>query len=140
MSSSSPKTAFFAKYVASGATTVVGVEDASYWKGVPGIVNLNEPKDIPSGEVIMLNEVLQKVDDPVALLKECASKAPKLLITVPNEWNWPAQYEPMKNKTHVRFYDSDLLAEHLDAAGLVWLMGSIEYAGWSFLSVEASKA
>jgi len=84
------------------------------------------------------DELLQKSDDPVADLK--AVTTGRLVIVVPNEWNWPPQLAPMKNPSHKRFYDADLLVEHLEAAGWeTYILRSIESGGWSWLSIEAVR-
>ena len=88
-------------------------------------------------DIVILDETLQKLDDPVAELKKVAGKA---VIVVPAEYNWPPQFKPLTNPEHKRVYDADLLAEHLSEAGLEpYILRQIDFSGWSFLSCEAVK-
>jgi len=89
-------------------------------------------------DVTIFNETLQKADDPVAELKKVTTRA---VIVVPDEWNWPPNLQPFKNNpTHKRFYDADLLAEHLHEAGLEpYILRQIDFAGWSFCAAEAIR-
>ena len=138
---SSPKTDFLASHIVSGYTTVVGTEDTQFWSKRVGVTALNDPSMI-SGEsqegVVMLAEVLQKVDDPLGLVNKARAKAPRLVITVPNEFGWDAKFKPMQNPQHKRTYDTDDLAELLEQANLKYKLGLIEYQGWAFWTAECT--
>ena len=130
-----PKTAFLQKYVVPNKTVVVSDEDKDFWKSQNIELNVGE---IPDCEVVIYGEWLQKVDDPVKMLKE--AKASKIVITVPNEWSWPPEYKPHMNAAHKQQYDTELLARHLEEAGWLYVIRLIEFSGWSFLGAEASRA
>ena len=88
------------------------------------------------GRAEILNETLQKAEDPVAELRKVQGNA---VIVVPAEYNWPPNLKPLTNPTHKRVYDADLLAEHLEEAGFVYILRQIDANGWSWLSAEASR-
>lgn len=66
---------------------------------VPNFVRANAC-DVPlpdkSFDVVCLNEILEHIPDPVKALKEGKRLGrKKIIITVPNEWEWPKRYDPM---------------------------------------------
>ena len=102
----------------------------------------SNPKDLwvaqqKQAGIAVLDEALQKVDDPV---EELRKQQDKTAIVVPYEYLWPDQYKPLKNPEHKRFYDADLLTEHLEAAGYRgYVLRVLEFQGWSFLVCEAVR-
>jgi hypothetical protein len=101
---------------------------------IEGAKTVKAPKPC---DLFILNDILQEVEDPIALLKSI--EAPKVAIIVPNEYLWDAKFAPLTNKKHLRNYDADLLSEHLEAAGFTYVLKQIEFGGWVFLGVEATK-
>jgi len=99
-------------------------------------------------DTAVLAEVLEHVEDPVQVLKEARRVAGKIIITVPNEYEWPDELNPLmtpeekaeakgksleelageskalevnKNYEHLwhrRFYTKELLESHLEQAGI----------------------
>lgn len=139
-----PKTAFLQKYVVPNKTVVITTEDLDFWKGQNVVVtdalwdaDKDATKTLEIPEVTILSETLQKCDNPIELLQRV--KSPKIIITVPNEWSWPPEYKPHTNIAHKQQYDAELLARHLEEAGLLYTIRLIEFSGWSFLGVEATK-
>ena len=116
---------------ASGHTLAVGTEDAAFWQGRPDTVICGPETmgDKDHFDTVVLGEVLQLVDDPQALLRQ----AIKLIIVVPNEHSWDAQFQPFKNAKHKRGYDTEALAQELDKAGRKYRIEDVSYQGWSFL-------
>jgi glycosyltransferase involved in cell wall biosynthesis len=48
-------------------------------------------------DIAVLGEILEHVDDPVLIMKEAARVAKRVLITVPNEYEWDKSLLPFKN-------------------------------------------
>ncbi len=132
-----PKTDFLAKH-AVGKVLVVGTEDTDFWKARGMVPQAAFGTSDGIWDIVVLAEVLQKVEDPSELLKQAKEKAGKILITVPNERSWLPQFNPMKNPAHKRVYDTDMLANQLEEAGLVYILGIADFGGWSFLTAEAT--
>lgn len=89
--------------------------------------------------VVILDDVLQKLDDPVAEIKK--QTAGQLVVVVPFEYAWGANLNPLKNPLHKRNYDADLLAEHLTEGGYpTFILRTFNSGGWVFLAAEATKA
>lgn len=133
------KIEWVAKHI-EGKTLVVTFENKEAWqaqKGVELVSSVDTMGSYPNSayDVIVLEEVLEEVDDPIAIIKEAKRIGKKVVITVPNEYGWQAQNQPFKNQRHKRFYDTDMLTEHLDSAGVAWKVELIVYAGWSFFGV-----
>jgi len=107
----------------------------------------NLPFKDKSFDVSIMAEILEHVDDPVQCLKEARRVSDKIVITVPNEYEWDKRWLPFNgdnNSTnereirnykknyplfikfpdrdlnylhHCRYYDSQLLERHLVLAG-----------------------
>jgi len=90
-----------------------------------------------SPDIEILDDVLQEQEHPVEFLKSLAK--PKAAIIVPNEWSWPAELKPFTNPKHKQHYDTDLLAQDLEAAGYVYIIRLLEFSNWSFLTAEAAR-
>lgn len=131
-----PKTSWLAPF-ADDKAVIIGTEDEAFWKGKP-TKRVSSIEEVQPCETLILAEVLQKVDDPVAVLKKAKELAQRIVITVPNEHSWAPQFQPLKNKDHKRFYDMMMLTEQLDEAGFDYAIELIEYAGWSFFGVQAT--
>jgi hypothetical protein len=129
-----PKMSWLAPF-ATDKAVVIGTEDEAFWKGKPTkrVKTIDEAQPC---ETLILAEVLQKVDDPVAVLKKAKALAEKVVVVLPNEYSWQAQFQPLKNKDHKRFYDMMMLTEQLDEAGFDYAIELVEYAGWSFFGVQ----
>ena len=133
-----PKTAFISKSL-KGKVLLITSEDKEYWsKGENKPLPMDAIAEAPEVDTIVLGEVLQRVENPVEYLKLAKKKSKRIIITVPNEWSWAQQWHPFENKQHKQKYDADLLAEHLDAVGLTYVMKAIDYQGWAFLGAEAT--
>lgn len=108
----------------------------------------NLPFKDKSFDVAILTEILEHVDDPVQCLKEARRVSNRVVITVPNEYEWNELYLPFLQDTkrnedcikqykqnyslfekfpnredlsylwHHRYYDVQLLEYHLNLAGL----------------------
>mgnify|MGYP007031189647 FL=1 len=133
-----PKVSYMMQFVVSGATTYLGSEDKDFWSKSKMGVEASEV--VKPCEAIILGEVLQKAEDPIAMLREASEKAKRVLIIVPNEYSWDAKYKPLTNKEHRRVYDTELLAQHLEEVGLDYVIGLVEYGGWSFLTGVAGRS
>ena len=135
-----PKLNYIRGHLVSGQTSIIGTEDKAYWtSGEQGVTLHNDVNSVISGNVTVLAEVLQKQDNPVAYIKTAMEKAPALIITVPNEYAWMPLHKPFTNKDHKQNYDCELLAEHLEEAGLKYVIEVVEFGGWSFIAAQASK-
>lgn len=133
-----PKVSYIQTKIIPGETTLIGDEDRQYWSVTEhGVTLANDLNSTEPSKMIVLAEVLQRIDDPVQYLKDARAKAEGLVIVVPNEYAWLPQYQPMQNKKHKRFYDAELLAEDIDKAGMKYVMEQIDYSGWSFLGAIA---
>jgi predicted SAM-dependent methyltransferase len=76
------------------------------------------PKEDKSFDVVCADELLEHVDDPLAVLREAVRLARyKVVITVPNEWEWPAALKPFTNPGHKRFFTRSDLEELLKTLG-----------------------
>lgn len=134
-----PKVQWLGQFVTSGSTTVVGTEDLEYWKNL-GYVDIKTVDQLEKRDSIFLAEVLQKVENPVKLLQEVKEKAGRIAIIVPNEHGWAANNKPLTNKEHKRVYDAELLSNHLEEAGLDYVIEQIDYQGWSFLTAQCVRS
>ncbi|HKT21226.1 MAG TPA: hypothetical protein VJR06_01190 [Nitrososphaerales archaeon] len=100
------------------------------------------PKDIWADQrrtegATVLDDVLQKADDPIAEIKKAGDR---VAIIVPDEYNWDPKLAPFKNPLNKRFYDADELASQLQQAGLeLYILRQIDFSGWSFLTAEATR-
>lgn len=87
-------------------------------------------------DVAVLAEILEHVDDPVAVLRSAWQVAKRLLITVPNEFEWPESLGPFKSKSHIRFYTVEMLTQHLLEAKLDGLqyfrVDKLSFGGWAW--------
>jgi len=68
-------------------------------------------------DVAVLAELLEHVKDPVAVLRSAWQVAKRLVITVPNEYEWTENMGPFSSKSHIRYYTAELLIQHLQEAG-----------------------
>lgn len=69
-------------------------------------------------DIAVLAELLEHVTDPVTVLRSAWKIAKRLVITVPNEYEWSENNGPFKSKSHIRFYTAEMLTQHLVEAGL----------------------
>jgi len=91
-------------------------------------------------DVAVLAELLEHVADPVAVLRSVWKVAKRLVITVPNEYEWTENNEPFKNKGHIRFYTAEMLREHLREAGLQnFSLERLSVTGWSWFCVVVQE-
>ena len=114
-------------------TAVITTEDMDFWKTMDVVVT-ETPQE---AEITILAESLQKTEDPIKLLRDM--KSPKIVVLVPNEWSWPPEYKPFANTAHKQRYDTELLARHLEEAGLLFTIRLIEFNGWSFFGCECTR-
>jgi len=134
---SNPKVSLMMQFTISGATTYVGTEDREFWKANKLGVEVSEI--VKPSEAIVLGEILQKADDPIAVLRDAGEKAKRVLVIVPNEHSWDPKFKPLQNLAHKRVYDAEMLASQLEEVGLDYLLGVLDYAGWSFLTAQAGR-
>ena len=128
-----PKLAWLQAFVVPKKTVVITTEDVDFWK-TKDVVVTETPQE---AEITILAESLHKTEDPIKLLRDM--KSPKIIVLVPNEWSWPAEYKPFANLAHKQKYDAELLARHLEEAGLLYVIRLLEFSGWSFLTAECSQ-
>lgn len=69
------------------------------------------PNPDKSFDVVCACELLEHVDDPLAVLQEAVRLARyRVIVTVPNEWEWPEPLKPFTNPGHKRFFNAASLA------------------------------
>lgn len=91
--------------------------------------------------VAILSEILEHVALPIIVLKEAARVAERVLITVPNEYDWDIKHDPFTNPGNARTYNEQLLRQHLEEAGYKdYQLERLDYQGWSYFTVDASTA
>ena len=90
-----------------------------------------------SPDTEVLDDILQEKENPVEFLKSIQKN--KIIIVVPNEWSWPPEFKPFTNAKHKHHFDTDLLAQDLESAGLTYIIRLIEFSNWSFLAAEAVR-
>lgn len=89
---------------------------------------------------IVLGDMLEHVDNPVQVLREAKRVAFNILITVPNEYEWDETKRPFQFAPHVRFYNLEILNQHLkQALGNGSKIIKIRGGGWSFFAVSYSR-
>ena len=143
-----PKVDWLLRRVVSGNTLAIGSEDSEFWKNHPLGVNLvGDPEEIMKEDpakpmkraVVMLGEILQRVEDPQRTLQRASEIGDTVVLVVPNEHAWDVIFKPMQNKKHIRFYDCESLCQELEKAGMKYLIELIDFGGWSFLVADAQK-
>ena len=87
-------------------------------------------------DVTVMNETLQKVDDPIVELKKVTTR---LVVVVPSEHNWPPNLAPNKNPLHKRVYDTETLARDLEEAGFTYILRFLSAGQWSWITGECVK-
>ncbi len=84
-----------------------------------------------SFDVVSACELLEHVEDPLAVLKEAVRLARyRVVVTVPNEHEWPKGLDPFTNPGHVRFYDKATFRELVSQLGLPFVIEDIRRAYW----------
>lgn len=141
----SPKLSYLMERVIAGSTLAVGREESQFWRANPvGVTFMEDLKDFMAIDVkfrvVMLGEVLQRVEDAKPVLEHAMAIAERIVVIVPNEHSWLPEYQPLSNKEHKRFYDAEMLCNDLENAGLKYVVNVLDYDGWSFLTADAVKA
>jgi len=102
------------------------------------IVLINGPIELydgPNVDIAILAEILEHVHDPVECLKLAATKAKKIIITVPLLYKGPVNEIP-EIQEHIRQYDYEMLEQHCKAAGLkITYKLKVESSHWPNLIV-----
>lgn len=96
----------------------------------PDIVGRAEalPVKDKSFDIVCLCEILEHVKNPNIILMEAVRVARlKVIITVPWEHLWSAEFAPFNNKMHVRFYTASSLRKELREIGLPFQIIPIGY-------------
>jgi hypothetical protein len=106
------------------------------------IVLINGPIELydgPNVDIAILAEILEHVHDPVECLKLAATKAPRVLITVPLLYKGPVNEIP-ELQEHIRQYDYQMLEQHCQLAGLkITYKLKVESSYWPNLVCLAEK-
>jgi ubiquinone/menaquinone biosynthesis C-methylase UbiE len=102
------------------------------------------PKPDKSFDVVSCCELLEHVDDPLAVLKEAVRLAKyQVVITVPNEHCWPEALKPFTNPGHKRFYTKPDLEALLKELGLPYRVEDIQRDYWwhfgAVVTIQARK-
>jgi len=142
-----PKVDWLLRRVVSGSTLAYGNEDTEFWqkhsvgvKLVSDVDNIfNQAAVDVHFKVVLLGEILQRVDDPQKILQKATEVGDTIVLVVPNEHAWDGIFKPMQNKKHLRFYDCESLCQELEKAGMKYLIELIDFGGWSFLVADAQK-
>ena len=89
------------------------------------------PMPDKSFDVVSACELLEHVEDPLAVLQEAIRLARyRVVVTVPNENEWPKGLGPFTNPGHVRFFDKAMLRDLLSQTGLPFVIEDIRRAYW----------
>jgi len=105
----------------------------------PDIVGEAENLPVDSGayDIVAIGELLEHVPDPQIVIKEAIRAArKKVIVTVPWEQEWPAEYKPFWNPGHIRFYAPETLSDELARTGRPFEITRIRYDGWAWLGAE----
>lgn len=89
----------------------------------------------------ILGDMLEHVDDPLVVLNEAQRIAKKVLISVPNEYEWAPHNEPFGNDDHKRWFTEPSFFRLLKDSGLIIIEYiKLNYAGWAyFIAIGISK-
>lgn len=92
-------------------------------------------------DTIVMGDILEHIENPPFALKEAYRVTKnKVIITVPNEFEWSKEKRPFSESYHLRFYDEKLLYKHLKEAGILFYeVFKISGDGWSFFCMEIKK-
>jgi len=89
---------------------------------------------------VILGDMLEHVKDPIQVLKEAKRVGGSIYITVPDEWEWDEPQRPFQANYHVRFYDLEMLKDHLrKGLGEGFKIIKIKGGGWSFFCVSYER-
>lgn len=129
----------------------MGCAENPVWKGTPFKVttcDISERPDedchpdlvcdaahVPLGDkhfdVVSCCELLEHVDDPLAVLQEAVRLAKyRVVVTVPNEWEWPPALDPFTNPGHKRYFTREEFQGLLVQLGLPFVIEDIHRAYW----------
>ena len=85
----------------------------------------------------ILGDMLEHVENPVQVLSEAGRVAPRVYITVPNEWEWAPEMRPFGQASHIRQYTARTLAFDIQTAlGPGYRIHKVNGGGWSFFCAE----
>jgi predicted SAM-dependent methyltransferase len=103
------------------------------------------PRPDKSFDVVSCCELLEHVDDPLAVLKEALRLAKyRVVITCPNEHLWPEALKPFTNPGHKRFYTRETLTALLNDLGLPYKVEDIQRDYWwhfgAVVTIQARKS
>jgi hypothetical protein len=122
-----------------GSVLLITSEDRDFWNATKYKPQaMDAITEQGPWDTVALGEVLQKVEKPLEYLKLVLQKTKRVVLTVPNEFSWNDQNQPLKNTAHKTFFDTEALAELLESAGLSYVIKPIDYSGWAWFGVEAS--
>jgi len=90
----------------------------------------------------VLGDMLEHVDDPIAVLNEAQRISKNVIITVPNEYEWAEHLDPFGNSDHKRWFTELSFFKLLRDSGLtVTEYMKLNYAGWAyFIAIGVSKS
>ncbi len=93
-------------------------------------------------DTVVLGDILEHLHLPLFGITEATRVSKnKVLISVPNEWEWSPDKRPFETTYHLHFFDLTKLTELLIQAGSYsWETIRIEGGGWSFFCVEIKKS
>ena len=100
-----------------------------------------DAKDLPfedlEFDLAFLGEILEHVDDPLAVLNEAQRVAHVIIFTVPNESEWDPRLKPFTNSGHVRNFDEEMVLNLIFSSGLHLIeYMKLNVGGWSHFIVR----
>jgi ubiquinone/menaquinone biosynthesis C-methylase UbiE len=90
-----------------------------------------------SYDTVILAEILEHMDDPVATLNEAQRVGKLILISVPNEFQWSEDKKPFTHYDHKTNFDEQKIYDLIKNSGLILIAYyKILYSGWSYFIVQ----
>jgi ubiquinone/menaquinone biosynthesis C-methylase UbiE len=103
---------------------------------IPTFINADAnhlPFKDQSFTTVVLGELLEHMDDPIATLNEAQRVGKMILISLPNEFQWSEDKKPFTHYDHKTNFDEQKVFDLVLKSGLILIeYYKVIYQGWSY--------